>query len=58
MTNLRSHINELAGCGVSLLGVVTANQEQVEWWLRCTASLVAIVAGLLTVRSLLKRKPE
>lgn len=34
---------------VSLLAALTANQEQIEWWLRCGASLVALVAGALAI---------
>lgn len=33
----------------SILGIITANQEQIEWWLRCVGAIVAIVAGLVAI---------
>ncbi len=34
---------------LSLIAAITANQEQIEWWLRCGASLVALLAGGLAI---------
>ncbi len=33
----------------ALLAAITASQEQIEWWLRCAASLVAFVAGCMAI---------
>lgn len=56
--HIRSHANALAGFGTSAIGAITANQEHVEWWLRCGASGVAILAGLATIWSIFfKKKP-
>lgn len=54
--NLKSHLSEIGGTGISTIGVITAYQQEIEFWLRCGASLVAIIAGLLTIRSLIKKK--
>lgn len=35
----------------SIAAAITANQEQLEWWLRIGASVVAIVAGLVAIAS-------
>lgn len=34
---------------VSILAAITANQEQIEFYLRCGASLVAVIAGTLAI---------
>lgn len=34
---------------VSIAAAITANQEQIEFYLRCGASLVALVAGVLAI---------
>lgn len=55
---LRAHVHEIGGAAASALGVLTANQEQVEWWLRCAGSLIAIIAGGLTIISLLRKAKD
>lgn len=34
---------------ISILAAITANQEQIEFYLRCGASLVALIAGALAI---------
>lgn len=34
---------------VAIVGAITARQEEVEWWLRNTAALAAIVASIVTI---------
>lgn len=34
---------------ISIIAVITAHQEQIEWYLRCGASLVALIAGALAI---------
>lgn len=46
---MKSHPAESVPAIVSIGAVITANQEQVEWWLRCGASLVALIAGALAI---------
>ena len=42
----------------SIFGAITANQEHIEWALRCGAALVAIVAGVIAIWQKLRRKPD
>lgn len=46
---LRRGVSELWPASVAILGVITANQEQVEWWLRMIALVGSIVATGLGV---------
>lgn len=39
----------------SILGAITAQQEQIEWYLRSGAAAVAIIAGLVAIWSKLRR---
>lgn len=40
----------------SILAAITANQEQIEWWLRTGAAAVAILAGVIAIYQKLRRK--
>lgn len=40
---------ELWPASVSIIAAITANQEAIEWGLRCAALAVSIVAGLLGI---------
>jgi hypothetical protein len=51
----KDHISEIGGSLVSSLAVLTSWQENVSWAVSLLAALVAITAGLLTIRSLLKK---
>lgn len=42
----------------ALVAAVTAQQEQIEWALRCGAAVVAIAAGSIAIWQKLRRKPE
>lgn len=53
---IKNHTTELLGFITSALGVITANQEQVEWWLRCLASAIAIVAGCASLYAFIKNQ--
>lgn len=53
---IKNHTTELLGFTTSALGVITANQEQVEWWLRCVASVIAILAGGASLYSFIKNQ--
>jgi hypothetical protein len=35
--------------GSSFLAILTAHQEQAEWWLRCGAYAIAILSGLIAI---------
>jgi ABC-type nickel/cobalt efflux system permease component RcnA len=42
----------------SLLGAITARQEQIQWWLSTFAAAVAIVAGLVAIYQKIRPKKE
>ena len=59
MNQLRSHIPHVFGSMASGVGAITAWQEHVDWLFRLGASSVAMIAGALTIASLIrKRKAE
>lgn len=39
----------------SILGAITARQEQIAWWLQAIAAAVAIVAGVIAIYQKLRR---
>lgn len=51
----KDHIAEIGGSLVSSIAVLTSWQENISWAVSLLAALVAITAGLLTIRSLLKK---
>ncbi len=56
MNNLRNHIGQLFGTVLSSTSALTAWEAHVDFVFRVGASGVAIVAGLLTIRSLLRKR--
>lgn len=46
-----------SSASLSLLATITAWQSQVEFWLRIAATLVAIIAGLVSIYVALRKKP-
>ena len=55
---IHSHTGQIVGSAVSSGGTITAIatwQAQLAWGITITAGLVAIVSGLLTIRSILRR---
>ena len=46
---MKSHLSELRPTLLSIVAAITANQEQIEFYLRCGASVVAIAAGGLAI---------
>lgn len=58
MSPIRSHVGEIIGATVSSGGAATAIatwQAQVAWGVTVSAGLVGILAGLLTIRSILRK---
>ena len=51
---MKAHIPQLTGFYISSVGAITANMEHLDFWLRCIASIVAIVAGSLTALSVIR----
>ncbi len=59
MTSHRLSLSEALGSCTTIIAAITANQEAVEFYLRCGASVVAIMVGLATVWSIFfKKKPQ
>lgn len=60
LSHLRHAINEngvgITGTAFSWLGVITAQQEQLEFWLKMTSYLGAITVSALTAYRLLNPK--
>lgn len=48
--------NGLIGAGASFLGVVTQFQEQLDWALKTTSTLLLICVSIVTLYNLLKKK--
>lgn len=46
---MKPNLHDLWPASVSIVAAITANQEQIEWYLRCAASLVALIAGSLAI---------
>ena len=53
---IRSHALELIGTGASFIGAITARMENFEYWLRNLGLAVALVAGVLTIFSVLRKE--
>lgn len=52
------HVRDLWPTFVSLVAVITARQEQVEFWLRCAAYFVSFVAGCLAIYRFFRPAPN
>ena len=52
---VRSHTLELLGTGASFIGAITSRMENFEYWLRNLGLAVALVAGVLTILSILRK---
>jgi multidrug transporter EmrE-like cation transporter len=49
-------LNGIIGAGASFLGVVTQFQEQLDWALKTTSTLLLICVSIATLYNLLKKK--
>lgn len=61
MNRIQSHAAQIAGTAVSTTGSATAIaawQSHLAWGVTIAAGVVAIVSGLLTIRSLLRREKK
>jgi hypothetical protein len=59
MNRIQSHAAEIAGTVVSGGGTATAIaawQSQLAWGVTIAAGVVAIISGILTIRSILRRE--
>jgi len=48
----------VSGMTLNALAVITSMQEQIEWGFRIFSLVIGITVGLLTIWSLLKKKPK
>jgi len=48
----------VSGMTLNALAVITSMQEQIEWGFRIFSLVVGIAVGLLTIWSLIKKKPK
>lgn len=55
-TILKTLQDSLTGIGGSALAVISATQEQVEWWARTFGWVLGCVVSILTIYRLLTRK--
>ena len=56
ISSTKQHVHELGGFAVSAVGAITANQESIEFYLRCGAAITAIIAGLATTWSIYRNR--
>ena len=53
---IHDNISGIAASTVSWLGVITASQEQLEFWLKCVSYLGAILVSYITLYRMLRSK--
>jgi tagatose-1,6-bisphosphate aldolase len=55
-TSFQDNASGVIASAVSWLGVVTASQEQLEFWLKCVSYLGAILVSYITLYRMLRAK--
>jgi len=58
LTVLGKLVMGASGMAINALAVITSMQEQIEWGFRIFSLVIGIAVGLLTIWSLLKKKPK
>jgi len=58
LTVLGKLVMGASGMTINALAVITSMQEQIEWGFRIFSLVIGITVGLLTIWSLLKKKPK
>lgn len=58
MTEITDRVKIVSGNVLAWMGAVTSWQGQVEWFIRVSAGLAALVVSLLTIRSLLRKEKK
>lgn len=53
--SFRAHLPSFVGTGLTWLGAITAQQEQIEFWVKIGAGVGAVIVSLITVWSVLRR---
>ena len=49
------HYNALIGLTASMVAVVTSFQQEIEWWLRISTSVVGLLIGVLSLITMIKK---
>jgi hypothetical protein len=55
-TAIHDNVSGIAASTVSWIGVITASQEQLEFWLKCASYLGAILVSYITLYRMLRSK--
>lgn len=54
-TIFNDNVVGISGSTASWLGVITASQEQLEWWLKCASYAGAFTVSVFTVFYMIRR---
>ena len=57
-TNIHEHGIGIIGSVASWMGVVTATQQQFEWWFKCTSYLAATAVSVVTLYYMVKSNKD
>ena len=49
------HYNAFIGITASMVAVVTSFQQEIEWWLRISTSVVGLLIGVLSLITMIKK---
>lgn len=55
-TAIQDNVSGVVASAVSWIGVITASQEQLEFWLKCVSYLGAILVSYITLYRMLMAK--
>lgn len=55
-TTIHDNSSGIAASAVSWIGVITASQEQLEFWLKCASYIGAILVSYFTLYRMLRNK--
>jgi NAD/NADP transhydrogenase beta subunit len=58
LTAMAKTVMGVSGMTLNALAVITSMQEQIEWGFRIFSLTVGIAVGLMTIWSLLRKKPK
>jgi hypothetical protein len=49
------HYNAFIGMTASMVAVITSFQQEIEWWLRISTSVVGLLIGVLSLITMIKK---
>jgi dipeptide/tripeptide permease len=49
------YYNALIGMTASMIAVITSFQQEIEWWLRISTSVVGLLIGVLSLITMIKK---